>query len=121
MLEQILKLVKQQGQQSVVENQNVPNNLNNQVMAGAANTITGSLQNILSNGGLQEFFRYLGRDKENLKFIIKSGGSHDGDHLANNLVKNFETSACSSQWYFNLIPGSAQQFSFTHSKQCPTR
>jgi hypothetical protein len=48
MLEQILDLVKQQGQQSVVQNTEVPNEKNNEVMMEAASTITGGLQNMLS-------------------------------------------------------------------------
>ncbi len=41
MLEQILELVKQQGQQSVVQNTEVPDEKNNEVMMEAASTITG--------------------------------------------------------------------------------
>lgn len=53
MLEQIAQLVKQYGQQAVVDNAAVPNDLNNQVMAEATSTITGGLQNMLAGGGLQ--------------------------------------------------------------------
>lgn len=53
MIEQVLQLVQQFGQQSVVNNADVPNDKNNAVLAEAANTVTGGLQNILSGGGVQ--------------------------------------------------------------------
>lgn len=54
MLEQILSLVKEYGQESVVDNPAIPNSQNNAVMAEAANTVTGGLQNMLAGGGLQD-------------------------------------------------------------------
>lgn len=54
MLEQILSLVKEYGQESVVDNPAIPNSQNNAVLAEAANTVTGGLQNMLAGGGLQD-------------------------------------------------------------------
>jgi len=54
MLEQILSLVKEYGQESVVDNPAIPNSENNAVLAEAANTVTGGLQNMLAGGGLQD-------------------------------------------------------------------
>jgi hypothetical protein len=54
MLEQISELVKQYGQETVVNNPDIPNEENNAVLAEATNTITGGLQNMLAGGGLQD-------------------------------------------------------------------
>ncbi|MFC0774627.1 hypothetical protein [Terrimonas alba] len=54
MLEQISELVKQFGQDAVVNNPDVPNEVNNAVLAEATNTITGGMQNMLAGGGLQD-------------------------------------------------------------------
>jgi hypothetical protein len=54
MLEQISALVKQYGQDAVVNNPDVPNEENNAVLAEATNTITGGMQNMLAGGGLQD-------------------------------------------------------------------
>lgn len=53
MLEEILDLVKQHGQQSVVNNPDVANENNNAVLSDAASSITNGLQNAISGGGLQ--------------------------------------------------------------------
>lgn len=54
MLEQLSQLVQQFGQQSVVENNAVPNDQNQAVMNEAKSSIFGGLQDILANGGLQQ-------------------------------------------------------------------
>lgn len=54
MLEQISELVKQFGQNTVVNNPAVSNEDNNAVLAEATNTITGGMQNMLAGGGLQD-------------------------------------------------------------------
>jgi len=107
MLEQILELVKQQGQQSVVENQNVPNNLNNQVMAEAASTITGGLQNILSGGGLQGILSLFGQGQGKSSNLLSNPVvAMMVGHLANNLVKKMNLSpAVANGISNNLIPG----------------
>jgi hypothetical protein len=60
MLEQLLDLVKQVGQQTVVENPAVPNEKNNDVLAEATSSIAGGFQNILSGGGLQSLLGLFG-------------------------------------------------------------
>lgn len=60
MLEQILDLVKQQGQQSVVANEAVPNQQNAAVLQEAASTITDGFQNVLGSGGLQNLIGLFG-------------------------------------------------------------
>lgn len=54
MLEQIAALVKQFGQDSVVNNPDISNDVNNEVLAEATNTISGGMQNMLAGGGLQD-------------------------------------------------------------------
>ena len=54
MLEQISELVKQYGQDVVVNNPEIPNEDNNAVLAEATSTITGGMQNMLAGGGLQD-------------------------------------------------------------------
>ncbi len=60
MLEQIAQLVQQFGQKQVVENPEVPNELNSQVMEEATHTITGGFQNALSSGNLQGIMSLFG-------------------------------------------------------------
>lgn len=54
MLEQIAALVKQFGQETVVKNPDIANELNEDVLADATHTISGGMQNMLAGGGLQD-------------------------------------------------------------------
>ncbi|WP_018630306.1 hypothetical protein [Niabella aurantiaca] len=111
MLDQILNLVKQYGQQTVVENPDVPNEYNNQVMAEAASTITNGFQNMASGGGLQGI----------LSLFTGGGGQNQGQggsgilsnpivsmmvgHLANRLVSNMKLNpATANNIANNIIP-----------------
>jgi hypothetical protein len=67
MLDQLFKLVKQFGQDTVVNNPEVPNENNNDVMADATSTIANGFQNILSGGGLQ-----------NILDLFKGGATNKG-------------------------------------------
>lgn len=67
MLDQLLNLVKQFGQDTVVKNQEVPNEYNQDVMADATQTITSGFQNVLAGGGLQ-----------NILDLFKGGGNTTG-------------------------------------------
>lgn len=110
MLEQIAQLVKEYGQQSVVDNPNVPNDLNNQVMAEATKTITGGLQNILSGGGLQSLiglFTGAGQNQNQGQSGILSNPivAMMVGHLANSLVKKMNLNpAVANGISNNLIP-----------------
>lgn len=53
MLDQLFKIVKQMGQETVVSNPDVPNEYNQDVMADATQTIAGGFKNIMAGGGLQ--------------------------------------------------------------------
>lgn len=108
MLEQILDLVKQQGQQSVVQNTEVPNEKNNEVMMEAASTITGGLQNMLSGGGLQNIISMFSGDQSQGRNGILSNPvtSMMVGHLANNLMKKMNLSpAVANTVANNIIPG----------------
>lgn len=54
MLEQIASLVKQYGQDAVVNNPAVDNENNSAVMAEATKTISAGFQNMMAGGGLQD-------------------------------------------------------------------
>ncbi len=54
MLEQIADLVKRFGQETVVNNPEISNDVNNDVLSEATHTITGGMQNMLAGGGLQD-------------------------------------------------------------------
>ncbi|MGB3006507.1 MAG: hypothetical protein WBC06_08370 [Chitinophagaceae bacterium] len=64
MLDQLINLVKQIGQDTVVNNPEVPNEQNNEVMADATSTITSGFKNILAGGGFQ-----------NILDLFKGGGN----------------------------------------------
>ncbi len=60
MLDQIISLVKQFGQETVVNNPDVPNEHNNEVLAEAGKTVAGGLQNILAGGGFENILSLFG-------------------------------------------------------------
>lgn len=53
MLEELFNLVKEASGDPVVNNPAIPNNLNNDVVAEATNTVAGGLRNMVAGGGLQ--------------------------------------------------------------------
>lgn len=108
MLEQILQLVKEHGQSTVVNNPDVPNENNEAVMAEAANTLTGGLQNILSGGGLQSILSLFGKQssKNSNGLLSNPVVSMMIGHLTNNLVKKLRLSpAAANNVSANIIPG----------------
>jgi hypothetical protein len=107
MLEQISQLVKQFGQQSVVENPDVPNELNNQVMAEATKTISGGLQNIVSGGGLQSLVNmFTGSQSQGSGSLLNNPiTSMMVGNLANNLMQKLNLSpAVANAVSNNIIP-----------------
>jgi hypothetical protein len=64
MLDQLFKIVKQFGKESVVDNPEVPNENNEEVMAEATRTISSGFQNIVAGGGF-----------ENIVDLFKGGGN----------------------------------------------
>jgi hypothetical protein len=78
MLDQIVNLVKQFGQDSVVNNPEVPNEYNQEVLADASSTITNGFQNVIAGGGF-----------ENILDLFKGGGNHAGTgNGIGGLIKN---------------------------------
>lgn len=67
MLDQLFNIVKQFGQETVVNNPDVPNEYNQEVMADATQTIAGGFKNIVAGGGLQ-----------NIIDLFKGGGNTAG-------------------------------------------
>ncbi|MGQ0737845.1 MAG: hypothetical protein ACT4OJ_02190 [Bacteroidota bacterium] len=53
MLDQLFNIVKQLGQDAVVNNPDVPNEYNQDVMADATKTIASGFQNVMAGGGFQ--------------------------------------------------------------------
>ena len=115
MLEQISELVKQYGQETVVNNPDVPNEDNNAILAEATNTITGGMQNMLAGGGLQDIISMFTGGGNNNQSNTKSGGiggllknpivSMMVGHLISKLVGKFKMSpAQASNISNNLIP-----------------
>ncbi|GEM_PF-112316 len=84
MLDQIAQLVKEFGKDTVVENQEVPNENNNAILAEATKTVSSGLQNILAGGGLQnilEMFTGGGNNQQQ-----NNGGSGIAGLLKNPIV-----------------------------------
>ncbi len=67
MLDKIFDIVKQFGQDAVVNNPEVPNEHNEEVMADATKTIASGFQNIVAGGGFQ-----------NILDLFKGGGATAG-------------------------------------------
>ncbi len=78
MLDQLFDIVKQMGQETVVQNPDVPNEQNQEVMGEATNTIASGFQNILAGGGFQ-----------NILDLFKGGGgtTNSGNGIGG-LLKN---------------------------------
>jgi hypothetical protein len=83
MLDQLFNIVKQFGQDSVVNNPEVPNEHNKEVMADATSTITSGFQNILAGGGFQNILDLFKGGGNNNK---SSGGGGIGGLLKNPIV-----------------------------------
>jgi len=79
MLDQLFNIVKQFGQDSVVNNPEVPEEHNQEVMADATKTIASGFQNITAGGGFQ-----------NILDLFKGGSNTSGGNSGGiaNLVKN---------------------------------
>jgi hypothetical protein len=112
MLDQLMNLLKQQGEETVVRNPAIPNEQNNQVLSDAGSSIISGLQGALAGGGLTQVMKLFG-----------GSGSGSGSILDNPLVQNIMQSftgrltgqyqlspAQATQVSSNLIPQVLQQF-----------
>lgn len=79
MLEELFNLVKEQSNDPVVNNPAIPNELNNDVVAEATNTVAGGLRNMVAGGGLQ-----------NIISLFTGGGNQNsgGKGLLSNPIVN---------------------------------
>lgn len=77
MLDQIVSLVKQFGQETVVNNPEIPNEYNQEVLADATSTITNGFQNVMAGGGF-----------ENILDLFKGAGNNTGGSGIAGLVKS---------------------------------
>lgn len=77
MLDQLFNLVKQFGQETVVENPEVPNEYNEEILADATKTIGSGFQNIMAGGGFQ-----------NILDLFKGGGNAGNGGGIGGLLKN---------------------------------
>lgn len=103
MLDQLMQLISQHGQESVVNNNDVPNEHNEAVMQEAGGSIFNGLQNALAGGGLSQVMN-----------IFNNGGQQGGvsSLVSNPLVQNIIqqlTGNLSNK--FNLSPAAAQNVS----------
>lgn len=109
MLDQLFNLVREAGQNTVIENPEVPNEYNQEVMADATKTIASGFQNVMAGGGFQ-----------NILDLFKGGGSGSGisgllknpmvammiGYFISKLVSKYKMSPSSaSSVANNLIPG----------------
>lgn len=77
MLDKIFDLVKKFGQDTVVNNPDVPNQYNEDVMADATRTIGSGFQNVMAGGGFQ-----------NILDLFKGGANKSGGGGSGGLLKN---------------------------------
>ena len=105
MVEQIAELVKKYGQQSVIDNPDVPNTLNNQIMEAATTTITGGLQNMLSGGGLESLISMFTGQQRNTGIRGNPIVNMMVGHLANKLAGSLNLNpALANAIANNIIP-----------------
>ncbi len=108
MLEQIASLVKQYGQEAVVNNPAVDNENNSAVMAEATKTITAGFQNLMAGGGLQDIISM---------FTNSGSGGQQGTGGVNNLLRNPVVTMMIGHLIsklttkFNMSPAAASQLS----------
>lgn len=103
MLDQLLNLIQQNGQQAVVNNPAIPNQYNDQVLNEAGSSIMSGLQQALAGGGLTQVMK-----------MFSQGGSGGGlaSLLSNPAVQGIMqqfTGKLTNQ--FNIAPDQASQVS----------
>jgi hypothetical protein len=100
MLEQLMDLIKQQGETSVVQNPAIPNEQNSQVLGEAGNSIINGLQGALAGGGLSQVMKLFGGGS--------AGNGIMDNPIVQNIVQSF-TGKLTNQ--FNVSPAQAVQVS----------
>jgi hypothetical protein len=113
MLEDLFNIIKQAGQNTVVNNPDVPNEHNQGVLADAAHTITSGFQNVIAGGGLQSILD-LFKGRSGTQNQSGSSGLINNPivsmmigHFMSKLVNKFRMApAKASQVASQIIPGS---------------
>lgn len=78
MLEQLLSMVKEMGQEQVINNPEVPNEMNETVMASASESVLGVLQQAVAGGNMQSLMQMF-------------QGKSDEEVMANPLVQQAQS------------------------------
>jgi len=86
MFDQLLNLVKQHAGDAIVNNPAIPNERNDEAIAETSNSIAGSLQNMLSGGGVKDILKMFsgGQDASNSPVTNNISGG-----LIQNLMNKF--------------------------------
>jgi hypothetical protein len=118
MLDQLFNIVKQFGQDTVVNNPEVPNEQNQEVMADATKTIASGFQNVMAGGGFQNILDLFKGGGNTNTSNTKAGGGIGGllknpivtmmiGYFISKLVSKYKMApASASNVANNLIPNS---------------
>lgn len=100
MLDQLFNIVKSFGQDTVVNNPEIPNEHNEQVMADATSTVAGGLRNIVAGGGFQSILDL---------FKGAAGNTAGGAGIASNPIVSMMTGHFIDKLIskYNLAPSAA--------------
>ena len=90
MLEELMNLIKEHGQEAVVNNTAIPNEHNEAVLGEAGNSIMSGIQNMISSGNMQQITGML------------QGGNSEG---ASQITSNFASTIAQK---FGIDPAAAQ-------------
>lgn len=85
MLENLFNLIKEQGQDSVIENPAIPNEQNDAVLADATHSVADGLQGVLAGGGLQNVLSLFNKENGN----GNGGGGLLNNPIVSNIISNF--------------------------------
>ena len=84
MLEELFSLIKEQGNDTVINNPAIPNEQNNAVLADATHSVASELQGVLSGGGLQSVLSLFSNGNNN-----SGGSSLLNNPIVSNIISNF--------------------------------
>jgi hypothetical protein len=104
MLDKLIQMITQQGQNDVVNNPAIPNEYNNKIIGEAGSSIFSVLQSVLAGGGLKQILRlFSGRNRG------IGGGNNLSDMMNNPVVQNIiESFSGRLTQQYNLSPETAQ-------------
>jgi hypothetical protein len=87
MFEQLMQMIQQDGQQSVVENTEVPNEHNEAVLTEAHQSITNGLQGLAASGQLDSLAQEAGNDPE--KMAANPAVQQISNNFMGNIMEKF--------------------------------